>query len=126
MKNITVIRIPTTLNNFFKLWCKFIRPLHNLTDREMDVAAGFLYKRFLLSKSITDQNLLDRVLMSEESKKDIRKIVNISVPHFQVVMAKLRQNKVVIDNKINPKFIPDLTSIDNYKLLFNFEINETE
>ena len=95
-------------DDFFKCWFIFLRPLHHLTDREIDVIASFTKNRYELSKVITDNNLLDTVLMSEETKRKIREDCNITLAHFQVIMGKLRKNKVIVDNKINPKLIPNI------------------
>jgi hypothetical protein len=38
-------------------------------------------------------------------------------------MGKLRKNKVIVDGKINPKFIPRLEEDgDNFKLLLLFDL----
>ena len=43
-----VIRIPASLDkDFFKYWFLFLKPFHNLTDREMDVIACFV-KQYLI------------------------------------------------------------------------------
>ena len=40
-------------------------------------------------------------------------------------MGKLRKNNVIIDNKINPKFIPNVKEENgNFKLLLLFSFNE--
>lgn len=120
-----VIRIPTSLStNFFRFWFEFLRPFHNLTDREMQVAAALLKKRYELSKVIQDENILDKVVMSEDTKRGVRESCNISLPHFQVIMGKLRKNKVIVDGRINAKFIPNLsTEQGSFRLLLNFELN---
>lgn len=105
-----VIRIPTSINtSFFRFWFEFLKPFHNLTDREMQVAASLLKRRYELSKVIKDDNILDKVVMSEDTKKRVREECNISLPHFQVIMGKLRKNKVIFEGKINSRFIPNLT-----------------
>jgi hypothetical protein len=39
-------------------------------------------------------------------------------------MGKLRKKNVIIDNKLNPKFIPNIQKdADNFKLLLLFDIN---
>ena len=87
-----IIRIPTSLGtSFFRFWFEFLRPFHNLTDREMQVASTLLKKRYELSKVIKDENILDKVVMSEDTKKMVREECNISLPHFQVIMGKLRK-----------------------------------
>ena len=123
-----VINIPTSLKGkFFKHWLMFLLPYHNLTDREMDVAAGFLLKRYELTKVISDVNILESVLMSEETKRDIRDACDIKLPHFQVIMSKLRKAKVIIDNKINPRFIPKVKEENgNFKLLLLFTFDDVK
>jgi hypothetical protein len=103
----SIIRIPCKVDSsFFKYWFLFLRPFHNLTDREMDVIASFVKQRYELSKVIKDKEILDKVTMSEDTKKKVREECEISLPHFQVIMGKLRKNKVLVEGKINPKYIP--------------------
>lgn len=120
-----VIRIPTSIStSFFRFWFEFLRPFHNLTDREMQVASSLLKRRYELSKVIQDEDILDKVVMSEDTKKAVREECNISLPHFQVIMGKLRKNKVILDGRINPKFIPNLSEEQgSFRLLLNFELS---
>jgi hypothetical protein len=102
-----VIRIPASLKgNFFRVWVEFLTPLHGLTNREKDVLASFLKIRFELSKSVLDNNLLDKVLMSDDVKSKIREDCNVSSAFFQVILGKLRKIGVIENDRINPKFIP--------------------
>ena len=119
-----IVRIPTSLNGkFFRYWFEFLQPFHNLTNREIDVITAFVKQRYQLSKVIKDDNILDKVIMSEETKKKVREECNITLPHFQVIMGKLRKNKVIIDGKINPKFIPNINEeTGTFQLLLLFEL----
>ena len=118
-----VIRIPTSLKSFFRYWFVFLRPFHQLTDREIDVITSFAYERYQLSKVISDSDILDKVVMSEDTKKKRREENNITLAHFQVIMGKLRKNKVLLENKINPRFIPNVNSdSDPFKLMLLFDI----
>ena len=65
-------------DEFFKYWFIFLKPLHHLTDREIDFIASFTKHRYELSKVITDVNLLDTVLFSEETKRKIREDYGIT------------------------------------------------
>ena len=118
-----VIRIPTDKKRFFRFWYEFLKPFHKLTDREIDVITSFTYERFLLSKVILDPDVLDKVVMSEDTKKKVREESNITLAHFQVIMGKLRRNGLIVNNKINPRFIPNITE-DNgsFKLMLLFDI----
>lgn len=121
----SVVRIPCKLDySFFKMWFMFLQPFHHLTEREMEVIASFIKQRYELSKVIADNAILDKVTMSEDIKKKVREECDVSLPHFQVIMSKLRKNKVIIDNRINPRFIPRISEENgSFKLmlLFDFE-----
>ena len=120
-----IVRVPCSLDkSFFKYWFKFLRPFHKLTDREIDVISSFTRQRYELSKVIKDSSILDKVLMSEDTKRKVREECDITLPHFQIVMSKLRKNKVIIDNKINPRYIPKVEEgLESFKmmLLFDFQ-----
>lgn len=119
-----VVRVPTSLKGkFFRYWFEFLQPFHKLTDREIDVITSFVKQRYELSKVITDNSILDKVTMSEDTKKKVREECNITLPHFQVIMGKLRKNKVIIDGKINPRFIPNIDEeTGTFQLLLLFEL----
>lgn len=121
----SVIRIPTSVDKFFRYWFEFLRPFHKLTNRETDVITAFTKKRYYLSKHINNNELLDKVLMSDDIKREVREECDISLPHFQVIMGKLRENKLIVDNKVNPRFIPNIVEKDgNFKLLLLFDLDE--
>lgn len=119
-----VIRIPTSLNSkFFRYWFEFLQPFHKLTEREIDVITSLVKQRYELSKVIKDDEILDRVTMSENTKRKVREECNMTLPHFQVIMGKLRKSKVIIDNKINPRFIPNIREDSGtFQLLLLFEL----
>lgn len=120
-----VITIPASLSgSFFKYWLEFLRPFHKLTDREMDILAAFIQQRHELSKLVTDNNLLDSLVLSEETKKKVREQCGITASHLQVVLSKLKKNNIIINNRINPKFIPRIgTEDNNCQLLLSFIID---
>lgn len=105
----------------------FLEPFHNLTNREIEVAAAFVKYRYELSKAVKDNSLLDidQMVMNEDTKKKIREECGISSAHFQVIMGKLRKNKVIVNGRINPKFIPNIGEDENgvFQLLLLFDCN---
>ena len=67
-----VIRIPTSLEgDFFRYWFEFLQPFHKLTSREMDILVALVKHRYELSKVIKDEEILDRVTMSEDTKRKV-------------------------------------------------------
>ena len=119
----SIVRIPCKVDGkFFRYWFEFLQPFHHLTEREMDVITAFVKQRYELSKVIKDNEILDKVTMSEDTKRKIREECNISLPHYQVIMGKLRKNKVIVDGKINPRYIPAVTEDGNsFKMMLLFD-----
>lgn len=104
-----IITIPISKDyDFFHWWCVFLRPVINLTNREIDVIASFLKQRWELSKSISDQAILDEMVMSDATKRKVMDECNISLQHFYVVMSNLRKSKIIEKGKINPRLIPNI------------------
>ena len=108
--------------DFFRVWVEFLKPIHNLTNKEMDVLAAFLKKRYELGKVITDPDVLDTVLMGENTKKQIREDCKITSKHFQVIMCKFRKKGVVMNNRIFLNLIPTITQEGvGLMVYFNFK-----
>ena len=118
----SVVMVSGNIDSFFRNWFEFLEPFHKLTAREMDVATAFVKQRYELSKVITDPEILDREVMSEFTKKKVREECNITLPHFQVIMGKLRKNQIIVNGKLNPRFIPNIEEGSNsFKLLLYFK-----
>ena len=83
------VRIPCRLSDdFFKYWLLFIQPLHSLTPKIIDVAACLLKNRYLLSKSIIDDNILNKFLMGTEMKEKMLSELKIPVTSYNVALNK--------------------------------------
>lgn len=120
----SVVLVPGNIDSFFRKWFEFLEPFHKLTAREMDVATAFVKQRYELGKVIKDPEILDREVMSDFTKRKVREECDITLPHFQVIMGKLRKSQIIVDGKLNPRFIPNITEdADSFKLLlyFNFK-----
>jgi hypothetical protein len=118
-----VVRIPCKLDySFFKMWFMFLQPFHHLTEREMEVATSFVKQRYELSKVVSDSDILDKLVMSEDTKRKVREECNITLPHFQVIMGKLRKNNIIVDGKLNPRYIPRVVEENgSFKLMLLFD-----
>lgn len=118
-----VVTVPVDLDDdFFKWWCILLRPFVNLTNREIDVMSCFLKHRHLLSKTVPD-SMLDDMLMSDKVKNKVIEECKITHSHFYVVMSNLRKNKVIVNNAINPRLIPNRRETDNgcFQMLIMFK-----
>lgn len=116
-----VISIPTSFDNFFKYWFNFLKPFHKMTDREIDVISALLRKRYALSKVVQDRVLLEKITLSDDTKREVREECGLSPAHFQLILSKLKKKGAISDSGINPKFIPKLTDKgDHFQLLLLF------
>ena len=65
----SAIRVPCSLEgDFFEKWFQILKPIHKLSNTEIKLVALFCKYRYKLSKSITDEKLLDEYLFSVEVK----------------------------------------------------------
>lgn len=122
-----VISIPTaTEGDFFRCWLEFLKPFHKLTKRETDVMASFLKQRHELSKVVSDQVILDKLTMSEDTKRKVREECGITQAHFQVIMTNLKKSNVINNGRINSKLIPKVgENANDVHLLLSFDLQWT-
>ncbi len=120
----SVIALKGSLSgSFFRIWLEFLRPFHKLTERETDVLACFLKHRYELSKVVSDETILNKLTLGEDTKRQIREECAITQAHFQVIMTKLKKSKMIEDGKISPKFIPKLEKdATSFQLLLAFNL----
>ena len=125
-KNSNVARIPTSINSgFFEVWLSFLKPLHKLTKREMNLLGTILKKRHELSYSISDNRILDSYLMSEDIRREIREECGMTTNHMQWLLSKFSKMGILNGDSINRRFIPNMEhGSTSYKLIINFEIND--
>ena len=94
---------------FFRTWVEFLTPYHKLTARERDVMARILAQYFKLRKSVSDPSLLNEMLWTQASRKDMRESLEMSPAHFQMILGKLRTAGVLReDDSIEPKYLPHI------------------
>ena len=121
MKPNNVIYQKCTRVSFFRGWVEFLAPFHKLTSRERDVMARILVQYFKLKDNIPDPEVLKEVLWSQTSRKDMRESLGMSQAHFQMILAKLREAKVLVDGDLNPKYIPHVSDDPRFMLSIVFD-----
>ena len=120
-----IIRIPVNNENIYKYWLLFLKPYHNLTNTELEVAAAFLKKRMELFEKIQDEDIVDQLLFSLKTRKDILENLKMKKSHFYVILTKLKKNKIIIDKSFNKKLIPNIHK-GTIKLLLSFSNEDYE
>jgi hypothetical protein len=123
MKNTNIASFKVEYKKLFTYWLIVTKLLHKLTDKEIELLAVLLYKRMELSKDITNEKYLNKVLFDADTKKELEKELDVNNLRIQNILSSLRRKNVVIDNRINPKFIPNIEhNAKNFRIVFNFEI----
>lgn len=91
----------------------------------MEVLAAILNKRQQLSESISDAELLDKVLLNTSTRAEIMQECNISKLHIQVIYNRFKKIGVIQDGRLNPKYIPNVVKGETaFQLLFLFDLND--
>lgn len=118
-----VINIPAqNMQQFFELWLTFLKPIHKLSEKPIKVLAALLTIRHNLSKDIINPEVLDSVVLNLSNKKKAQEMSDLTNSYFQVIMNQLRKKKIIINDRINPKFIPNIKTADKFQLLILFDI----
>lgn len=121
----SVIKIPTTLDNFFRYWFEFLKPVHHLTQREIDVASLLVKHRYELSKVVSDEAILDKMVLSTDVRKQIMEECGLPSRYFNVVMSNLKKDKIIVDGRLNPKYIPRIKEEKgNFQLLLLYDFQQ--
>lgn len=124
MKNVNIANIRTA--NIFDLlekWVALTQPLHHLTDAESAILLEFLKKRHVFSTNVKDEHVVDLLLFSTETRKEIMDKLGYKMGTFQNYLSAMRTKGVIFDNKINPKLVPNIESdAKDFKLIYNFII----
>lgn len=120
------IRIPCKdLQGFFDAWFQMLRPIHHLAGNEIRLLSTMVRMRYELAKKITDRDLLDEYMNTTEMRLKVREACGMKKSNYMVSMGKLRDRGAIVDGKINPRLIPNITGND-YKLLLYFDLKSDE
>lgn len=116
--------VPTPESNFMRVWLEVLRPLHRLTQREMDYAAVLLNKRNEISKKVRDPRMVDVLLFNKDTKEEVAKEAGVSKEYAKTVLKKLRTVGIVEGKKVSEKYIVKWTPGESFRWLFRFDIKK--
>ena len=119
------LRIPCNSDNFLKVWFELLRPVHKLTQRESDVAVALIKRWYDLRDTIKDDKQLNILLFSAQTKKEIREELGLAKPHMSTIMVRLRQRMIIVNGRLNYRYIPNFQKGVPFRLMFILENAET-
>ena len=106
---INIAEIKCTQESLCRVWVEFLTPYHHLTKRQRDVFAVIMSQYFRIMFQCGSKNMVRTLLWSSQSRADMRRMLGMSQPHFQMVLAKLRECGVLRGDDINPRYLPHIT-----------------
>lgn len=115
------LRVPCKPENFIRVWFEFLKPVHKLTDKEADVAAQFVIHYMELSKDISDEEHINAILFSKKTKNQICQTLGLKQPYFRTILQNLRRNKVIVNGKLEKKYVPSYVPGQKFRLMFIFD-----
>ncbi len=122
MRPTNILKIKSSdYDELFLNWFLILKPLHNLSNKECILASKLYKYRDELKEVILDKEILDTTILSDTYRKNIIEEMDITMIHLQVLLTSLRKKNVIIDNRLNPKFIPHIKDSE-LSLLIRFEI----
>lgn len=125
MKNANIAHLKSkNINELLKSWLVLTRPLHKLTEAEETILYCFLRKRFEFAESVSNDDMVDKLLFSTDVRKDVMEELGYKMGTFQNYLSSMRAKGVISENKINKRVIPNFKKGDkSFQLIYNFVIN---
>jgi len=123
--NINVQKFKANKEQFFKIWLVILQPFLKIRNKELELLAKLLYHRYLISIEVKNKEMLDELLFSNKTRKQIMKDLNIQEYSYNNLLSSLRKKSIIIDKSINKKIIPVIQEpFNNFKLVYNIDIIE--
>ena len=127
-----IANLNVSLKNLFFKWLDITRSFHKLNNQQQQVLALLLYYHYKFKNEITNDKILWKLIFDYDTKIKIREDAifgekGLSNSTLQNIFTILRKKQIIVDNKINPVFIPDISkNSKNFKIIFNFNIVKDE
>jgi hypothetical protein len=128
MTNEKIATLNLKLKDLFIRWLDVTRAFHKLTNQQQHVLALLLYYHFLYKKETTNSKILWKIVFDYDTylkirEDDLFKEKGMSSNVLHNIITGLRKKKIIVDGRISPMFIPDLThDCKSFKITFNFNI----
>lgn len=121
-----ILVLPCTDGGFYRMWLRFLAPLHGMTDRVSGIAAELLRHRDMCRDVIRDERVLLGVICTGEHRAAIMRDCGLSLAGFRMALCKMRSAGFIVDGEINRRLIPDVRAGGRYGLMLVFKIREDD
>ena len=125
-----------SFENCCENWIEFLTPYHHLSKRLRQVFATIMAQYFRLKSQCESPAMIRTLLWSRSCRAEMRRSLNISQPHFQMALAKLRSAGALIGEDLNVRYLPPVrpdSKTFEFRVIFDYStpqntekpINET-
>lgn len=119
-----VSKINTSLLNTIRYWIYLQRGKNDLSKKLKELLVLLIREYILLSNDVSNQKLRWKLVFDYEVRQKLAKEMDISSVSFENYLTRLRHLKIIIDNEINPIYVPDIT-LDTKTFILKFVFNIT-
>ena len=100
-----IIPIKSDIPQAMKAYLQILNPVLKLKDKEVEVLSSFLS---IWYKNKSNVNI-EQLLFSTPIRKMVRKSIAMSEASFNNHITMLRKKKMIIDKKINPSILDNIS-----------------
>lgn len=128
MSNKKIAKLNIKLKDLFFRWLDITKTFHNLNKQQQQVLGLLLYHHYTLKKEITNEKILWKLVFDYDTRVKIREDIifgekGLNSNSFENILSSLRKKKIIVDNKISPAYIPDLSlGSKEFDITFKFNI----
>lgn len=112
------------IKDFYITYYTILKPFHLLPDACIEFLAHVLEKRFSYLQNGDSEDVADMKTMSIETRRIIRKELNMSITHMLYLFGRIRKARILIGNTFNlalvPKIIKDNEGIYTICFVLNY------
>jgi len=124
-ENKAVLKV--NLREAFKWWLEFTRPFNKLTNLEIELMALLLYHRHLISKEVSSEIYLNKILFGTEMRKQLREELGCKTQILINLLSNLRKKGIITNDSIKKGFIPKIDKDyenSTFRIIFELKIND--
>ena len=124
--NSAIVINSNNLFKFYRYWLEFMRPLDpiaQLSPKQLEVLATFLYKRNEIEKGVVDEKLITKLLWSVDVRNSILESASISKHNYYNVISFFKKIGIIVDGDLNKKVIPELVN-NKFSLIISFNVED--
>ncbi len=107
-------------NELFEKWLEWLNPIFTLGKTDRKILAAYITLHYL-HYSRYSKEVLDELLMSEDTKKIVAKRLKLSTSVVDKTLKKFKENNIIIDNSLHPSLVA-YPKNNKFKINIEFEV----